>query len=624
MMNFILKRPIGVFMIGLVFLVLGLISAFKIPVSLLPNIPVPEIIVQVSYSGQSARNMETNVLRQLRNQLKQIAYVDEIESETKNGYGIIKLKFKYGVSTDLAFIEVNEKIDLAMNYLPRDLDRPRVTKGSSSDIPVFYLSISHKINQDPESFVSLSDFIFNVLKRRIEQLPGIAAADISGHLFAEIQIVPNHSKLQSIGYDQEVIVRAIQENNFDIGDLIIQEGIYQYNLKFSNTLQSIEDIENIRLNINKNIYKLKDLASVKKISEPLKGISSSQDRRSIQVAIIKQPDASVYEMGKTLDVFLNEIKSKYPDLHFEVHQDQTKLIKLSIDNLKSSLLLGCLLSILIIFIFMDDIKLLVIIGISVPLSLVISFFFMYVLKLSLNIISISGLILGVGMMIDNSIIVIDNISQKLKNGLDLFEACAIGTSEIISPLLSSALTTCAVFFPLVFLSGITGALFFDQALSIAIGLFSSLIVAVILIPSIFFQIKIKNKTTTIQNDFLTRCYIKGVCVFYQKKITILISLFFFISGLFFFYYLDFNRLPKLNEYEMRIKVDWNEELSVEDNFKRTQQLMYGIDEIKYVIESAEKKYLFQKNFSQSFSESEVFVSAKNPSHLNEVKIVLVR
>lgn len=619
-MKFILKRPIATFMIGFAFLVLGLIASFQTPTALLPNIPVPEITVQVSYPNQTARSLETNVIRQLRNQLQQIAQLKNIETEARDGFGVIRLKFEYGVSTDLAFIEANEKIDMAMNFLPRDLPRPRVIKASTSDIPILFLSVSNPNNQSTEAFLDLSEFTFNVLKRRIEQLPDIAIADVSGHLFAEVQIVPNLAKLQSLGLDQDVLIQAINNNNFEIGDLLIEDGIYQYNLRFSSPLQNITDIENIRINFNKNIYLLRDLADVKTVPEQIRGASSTNQERAIQIALIKQAEASVYDMNEELADFITAMQEEYPHLHFQTHQDQTTLLKLSIDNLKSSLLLGGILAILIIFVFMQDLKSPIIIGISIPLALVISFLLLYFFGLSINIISLSGLILGVGMMIDNSIIVIDNITQKLEEDKSLFNACAEGTSEIISPLVSSVLTTCMVFFPLVFLSGITGALFYDQALAVAIGLVSSLLVSIFVIPSIYLQIHQKSKLKNKKKEYLTNWYKKGFHLFYQQKyITLSIAMVFLALGVFFSQHLPFQKLPSLKESEMRMEIDWNKNIGVEENLQKTQAIFQNIEGISFVIEAAEQRYLLQREPTQNFSETQVYIKAKSPIHLEEVK-----
>jgi len=624
-MKFILKRPIATFMFAIAFLMLGVVASFQIPTALLPTIPVPEITVQVSYPSQTARNIETNVIRQLRNQLQQIAQLKEIETESRDGFGLLKLKFEYGVSTDLAFIEANEKIDMAMNFLPRDLPRPRVIKAATSDIPVVYLSLSNPANSSNEAFLDLSEFTFNILKRRIEQMPDIAIADISGHLFAEVQIVPNIARLQSLGVDQEVLIQAINNNNFEIGDLLIQDGIYQYNLRFSAPLQNKKDIENIRLNVENNIYLLSDLAEVKMVSEQIRGASSTNTERAIQIALIKQADASVYEMNEKLEDFITKIQEEYPYLKFQTHQDQTTLLKLSIDNLKSTLLLGGVLAILIIFVFMQDLKSPIIIGLSIPLALVISFLLFYLFGLSINIISLSGLILGVGMMIDNSIIVIDNITQKLEEEKSLFSACAEGTSEIISPLVSSVLTTCMVFFPLVFLSGITGALFHDQALAVAIGLVSSLLVSIFVIPSIYLQIHQKTKTKIKKKDWLTNWYKSGFHIFYKKKyITLAIAFLFLCLGVFFFQHLAFNKLPRLKESDMRIEIDWNKNIGVEENLKKTQALFKEIKDIRYVIEAAEQRYLLQREPTQNFSETQLYVQAKSPTHLEEVKNELAK
>lgn len=620
MMKFILQRPIATFMVAIAFLVLGVVASFQISTNLLPAIPVPEITVQVSYPNQTSRSLETNVIRQLRNQLQQIAQLKTIQTEARDGFGLVKLQFAYGVSTDLAFIEANEKIDMAMNFLPRDLPRPRVIKAATSDIPVVYVSVSNPTNTSTEAFLDLSEFTFTVLKRRIEQLPDIAIADVSGHLFAEVQVVPQLSKLQALGLDQQVIMEAINNNNFEIGDLLIQDGIYQYNLRFSSPLQNKADIENIRVNVNNNIYLLKDLAEVKIVSEQIRGASSTNAKRAIQIALIKQADASVYEMNETLQSFIQTMQQEYPHLQFQTHQDQTTLLKLSIDNLKSSLLVGSILAILIIFVFMQDLKSPIIIGVSIPLALIISFLLLYFFGLSINIISLSGLILGVGMMIDNAIIVIDNITQKLDEGLPLFKACASGTSEIISPLISSVLTTCMVFFPLVFLSGITGALFYDQALAVAIGLVSSLLVSIFVIPSIYLQIHQKTTKKKKRKDVLSNAYKNGFRLFYQKKwLTLCIALLFLGLGMFFVNHLPFEKLPSLKESEMRLKIDWNKNIGVEENLKKTEALFQEMEDVSFVIEAAEQRYLLQREPTQNFSETQVYVKAKSPSHLAEVQ-----
>lgn len=627
MVKFLINRPIAVFMATLAFLLLGVVTSLRIPTSLMPNIPIPEITVQVSYSNNTARELETNVIRPLRNQLLQVSNLKNITSETRDGFATLKLEFEYGTDTNLAFIEANEKVDASLNYLPRNLDRPKVIKASATDIPIVNLTVSLKENFSNENFLELSDFTETVLKKRIEQLPDIALADISGLTNPEILVTPNIQKLQSLGIGTNELITAIKQNNFELGNLLVQNGIYQYNFKFANPLKNKKDIETIYLNIHDKLFKLKDLAKISLQSEQDRGLVYLNGKRAIVLSIIKQADARVYELKEALEKVTNSFNEDYPDLEFSTNQDQTKLLKLSIDNLKSSLWIGSFLAIMIMFFFLKDVKSPLIIALSIPISLVISVLFMYLFGLSINIISLSGLILGVGMMIDNAIIVIDNITQKLEAGENLINACVKGTNEIITPLISSVLTTCSVFLPLLFLSGITGALFYDQALAVAIGLFSSLLVSILLIPVIYKQLKNKNfkiekwlqfnvKTQQIEN-----WYEKGYHFFFKrKKIVFSISIISILLAVILFLTMPYSQLPNTNQNEVILSVDWNENINVDENQNRIQTLFENEKTLKTVFSKVgEQQFLLERDNSKSFSEASIYLQTNTVNEIENLK-----
>ncbi len=627
MVKFLINRPVAVFMATFAFLLLGIVAALRIPTSLMPDIAIPEITVQLSYENNTARELETNVTRPLRNQLLQVANLKDIETETRDGFATLKLNFEYGVNTDYAFIEVNEKVDGALNSLPRDLDRPKVIKASATDIPILNLVVSLKGDYSDERFLELSEFTETVLKKRIEQLPDIALADMSGQTKAEIIVTPNKNKIQSLGITNNELINAIKQNNFELGNLLVQNGIYQYNFKFSNPLRTKTDIETIYLNIKGKLFQLKELASVTLKPQLDRGLVYDNSNRAITLAIIKQADARVYDLKTALDELSVSFTQDYPNLKFSVNQDQTKLLKLSIDNLKSSLWIGSILAVLIMFFFLKDVKSPLIIAISIPVSLIVSLLLMYMFGLSINIISLSGLILGVGMMIDNAIIVIDNITQKLESGLNLFEACVKGTNEIISPLISSVLTTCSVFLPLLFLSGITGALFYDQALAVSIGLGSSLVVSIILIPVIYKQLKHKNfkfekwfkvnaKTQHIEN-----WYEKGYHFFFSKKwIVYGVSIASIVIAIFLFKTMTYSQLPDINQNEIIVDVDWNENINVTENQQRISNTLANIPNIETQFEQVgEQQFLLQRENTKSFSEASVYIKTDSPEHLNKIQ-----
>ncbi len=626
MVKFLINRPVAVFMATFAFLLLGIVASFQIPTSLMPDIPIPEITVQLQYPNNTARELETNVVRPLKNQLLQVSNLKNIESQTRDGFASIKLQFNYGTNTDYAFIETNEKIDASLNYLPKDIDRPKAIKASTTDIPVLNLTVSLKEDFSNERFLELSDFTQTVIKKRIEQLPDIALADISGHTKPEIIITPYQNKITSLGITNEQLIEAIQQNNFKLGNLLVQNGIYQYNFKFSNPLKTKEDIENIYLNLHNKLFQLKELAQVAIEPQQDKGQVYYNGKRAIVLSIIKQANARVYNLKESLKTLTNEFKKDYPNLQFNTNQDQTQLLKISIDNLKASLLIGSALAILIMFFFIRDIKSPLIIAISIPVSLITGIFFMYLFGLSINIISLSGLILGVGMMIDNAIIVIDNINQKIKLGQNLENACVEGTNEIITPLLSSVLTTCSVFLPLLFLSGITGALFFDQAVAVSIGLGASLLVSVFLIPVLFKQFNknfsIEKWTTAhLKSQNIENWYEKGYKFFFKKKwIVYGISIVSIILSVVLFLTMDYSQLPVIDKNKTVLKLDWNENITVQENQNRIRSILENSTEAETVFtQVGEQDFLLQSDDIKGFSEASVFIQTKTIPELNTLK-----
>ncbi|MBC8754293.1 efflux RND transporter permease subunit [Kordia sp. YSTF-M3] len=627
MIRFLIHKPIAVFMVTLALLLLGIVASQRIPTSLLPDIDIPEITVQLSYPNNTARILETNIVRPLRNQLLQVANLVDIETQARDGIATLTLRFAYGTNTDYAFIETNEKVDAALNQLPRDMKRPTVLKASATDIPILNLTVSLTENYTSARFLALSEFAETVIKKRIEQQPDIALADMSGQAQPEIIITPYQDKLISLGISNELLATAIQRNNFELGNLTIQNGIYQYNFLFSNPLRTKENIEDIYLNIYDKLFQLKELAHVSIQPKQERGLAYANGKRVIVLAIIKQADARMYELKASVEKLIQAFEKEYPDVHFTTNQDQTKLLQLSIDNLKSSLWIGSILAILIMFFFLKDFKSPLIIAISIPTSLIISLLFLYLSGRSINIISLSGLILGVGMMIDNSIIVIDNITQKLEAGLNLVEACAAGTNEIISPLISAVLTTCSVFLPLLFLSGITGTLFFDQALAVSIGLGTSLLVSIFLIPPLYKQLKSKKiKVPTwfripLQTQVVENWYEKGYRFFFAKKwIVYGISILSICVAIVLFNVMKYEQLPEITQNETILTIDWNEQINVTENQRRIQTIVQNIPTLETTFaQIGEQQFLLQRENIKSLSEASVYLKTTTPKELTIVK-----
>jgi len=626
MVKFLIKRPIAVIMSFVAFLVLGLLSTNKLPISLMPNINIPQITVHISQPGMSATQLEKSVVAAFRRELMQVPGLDDITSQTRDNYSIIRLDFEYGTKIDFAFIEVNDKVDAAMGNMPRTITRPRVIKASASDIPAFFMNISLKKDSFPtdQKLLELSEFTNNVIKKRIEQLPEVAIADISGLTFPEISITPKTNNAISDNLTPAEIQEAFQQNNVQAGNILIRKGHYEYLIQIKNQLANIQDIKSILIKKGDRILKLGDLADVKIKTKERVGLFLDGRKDAICLAVIKHSSAKMGDMKQKINKLMDQFVTDYPELEFNINRDQTLLLDYSITNLKQSLIIGCLLAIFIMFFFLKDPKGPLLIAFSIPVSLIISILFFYIVGISINIVSLSGLILGVGMMIDNSIIVIDNITQYLDNGKKVSEAIIEGTTEVITPLVSSVLTTCSVFIPLVFLSGISGALFYDQAVAVSIGLLISLIVSVTLLPVLYKLFKSKTNNSKKHWGFfdIEKYYERGFDKFFKyRRIYFPIFLSLIVIGIVLFKVMDKQQMPHITQTETLLYVDWNKSIHVDQNREQINELLkycqgHFTQSNCYI---GEQQFILNKDIELKTEEAIIYIKAKDSSSLQIIK-----
>ncbi|MRX70071.1 Multidrug efflux pump subunit AcrB [Flavobacterium resistens] len=644
MVKFLINKPIAVLMTTLCMLILGLYAFGFIPVALMPNIDIPEITVQVEADNMSARQVEDVIVKNLRSNLVQVSHLKDIKTESTNGSGVIRLSFEQGTKIDYSFIEVNEKIDRAMGNLPKTIERPKVIKANITDVPVFYLSMTLKdqgqgkanvsateLYPVSQQFVDFSRFANQVIRKRIEQVEEVAMVDVSGLVFSEIRIIPDMEKLDALGLSLNELESAIKTYDVEIGSLLIKDNQYQYNVRLGSSLNTIQEIENIYIKKSERLFQLKDLAEVIEHPQKRTGLVLSDDQEAITMAVIQQSDAKMENLKTSLNRLVERLKKEYPTIEFSITRDQTKLLDYSISNIKQDLVWGILLAFGIMFLFLKDVKSPLLIGISVPVSLTVSLVFFYVFNISINVISLSGLILGIGLMIDNSIIVIENIIQYREQKYALTEACILGTNEIIKPLFSSVLTTCSVFLPLSFLSGISGALFYDQAMAITIGLFVSLIVSVCLVPLLYrlFHLKESGKKNKIDR-FLERTNTLDYAELYEKGFRFVmkeqkkcwaICILLLVIGVVLFRTLPKTRMPYLTKTEMVLKIDWNKQIDVEENKKRVLELLQPLKKelLNYTALVGSQQFILDKESTSLTSESAIYISCDSSDKLEKIK-----
>lgn len=618
----------------LTLLTTGVVSLFYIPVSMLPDIEIPEITVKIEYQNANAREIESSIVKPLREALLQVNHLTDIESDARDYVGLIRLKLSYGTNVRIASIEANEIIDRTMSILPVGLSRPRVVHASASEIPVFYLSItSGKVNAENENYLAdLSSFVKNVVKPRMEQLPEVAFVDVSGYKIPEIVITPKYGVIASLNVTGEDIERYLRRNNVDIGSFTVKDKHLRYHVRLGGKIETVNDLRELLINKHGKLLRLKEVADIQTVYREQTGLYTINGNEAIVLAVIKQSDAQLSALRKKLTSLIEQIKQENPDLDFFITNDRSKLLVYSVKNLQQTLLIGLILAVIIPFIFSKKIRSSVAIGFTIPVALLISVQFLYLFGLSLNIISLSGLILAVGMMIDNSIIVTDNIEQYLKNGYSPEEACAKGTNEVIRPLIASALTTMAVFVPLIFLSDIAGALFFDQAVAISVSLIVSFLVSVTILPVTFY---ILNKNLQNVNGSGINKLNLRIHNAYHRHLNFLLKRKYLFSSLFFLLIplgillgitISKGFMPELHQNAFEVRIKWNEPVNTEENRKRTAFLEKSVD-LMVSTSSAfigKQQFLLDEIKNKSPYESSILITLKQGADIQTAKRKLVR
>ena len=580
-MDFLLRRPIAVVMAFLAAVLIGVATYRTLPVSLLPDIEIPQISIQIAAPDKSAREIENTIVSNIRQQLLQVSGLDEITSTARDGIGVINMRFKFGTNTDYSYIEVNEKIDAAMNYLPAGTRRPKAIKASASDIPVLYLnvSLSDIDSGDKTKFLEMCDAVENIIRRRIEQLPEVAMADVTGIPQQCIKITPDYDKMRFLNISPSNISNILTSNNIEAGSIRVKDGVYEYTVRVSTLLRNIDDVQNVYVTINGHHLQLRDFCDIRMETQQEQGFSLANGQRVVTLAIIKQADEGMEQMRGRIGELMAQFSAQFPNLKFEVCRNQTELLDYTISNLKQNLILGFILIIIVSILFMGGIRQSIVIGISMIAAVVITFVVFYFAGRSLNIVSLSGMILVVGMMIDNALIVSENIAQWQQRGFTLRVSCAGATREMISPLLSSTLTTVAVFVPLVFVQGMAGAMFGDQAFAITAGLGVSYVVGIVLLPVLYKILMarptIRNRATTSHKmDYISGFYNKGFDFAMRHKTIILIialatlPLCWVLFGM-----VIKSKMPQISYSELTATIEWNAEISLDENRRRSEQLL---------------------------------------------------
>jgi HAE1 family hydrophobic/amphiphilic exporter-1 len=492
--DFSLKRRVTISMIVVVIVIVGFISFGRLGLDMFPDMEMPYISVITSYSGVASEDIEQTVTRPLEQWVSTVSNVKEIKSISQEGMSILMVEFESGTNLDFAAQDVRDKIGIFDAYLPEGISDPMVVKFNFTDMPI----MMYGITGGKRDLKKLKEYIDNEVATRLERLDGVASAMVWSPEEAEVLINVNKGKLESRGLSILQVERAIQASNINLPSGYLEEEHMEYLIRTIGEFKTVEEINDIVVGIGRKgepIF-LRDIAETKETNKEMRALVRINGTRGIMMIVTKSSGANTVLVARQVKETLAEIMPTLdPDLEFGIAMDFSRIIEIMSVKSANNILLGGFLAMLIIFVFLRNIRPTLAIAIAIPLSVIATFIALDLANYTLNLITLGGLALGVGMLVDNAVVVIESIFRHLEEGKSSFEAAKVGTSEVGTAIIASTLTTIAVFFPMIFASGISGKLSQGMALTVAFSLLSSLFVALTIIPMLAsWLFKVRKKT----------------------------------------------------------------------------------------------------------------------------------
>ena len=484
------RRPVAVAMFFLAVILLGVISFSRLPVDLLPDVSYPRLVVVTSYPEVAPSEMERQITEPIERQVASVPGVESVTSTSRDGVSLVNLRFAWGTDMDFAMLNTRERLDNVRGELPEMAGRPQILRVDPDSEPIMVISVAG------DDLWELRELAENVLRRRLEQLDGVAQAAVTGGLEREILVEVDPERLEALGISIAQVSEALAAANHQAAGGTILEGRSRFPLRTLGEFRSVAEIPDVvvgRAPVSggdgSRVVHLRDVARVTDGFADRESLARYGGREAVGLLLFKESAANTVQVARLVDEVLELLRAEFPQVTLEVAHSQAGFIADSIDNVVSALVLGGALAFLVLFLFLREPRYPVAVALAIPISVVGTFILMGVAGVSLNIMSLGGLALGVGMLVDNSIIVLENIFRHGREGEiapvgeDPMEASARGAGEVAGAITASTLTTIAVFLPIIYVEGVAGELFRDLSLTVAFSLLASLLVALTLLPA---------------------------------------------------------------------------------------------------------------------------------------------
>jgi len=495
------RRPVAVAMLFLAIILLGIISYVRLPIDLLPDVSYPRLVIFTSYPDVAPSEVERLITRRVEGAAASVAGVERTTSVSREGVSLVNLRFAWGTDMDFAMLNVREKIDGVVESLPEGNDPPRILRLDPESDPIMALSVSG--SGDLQSTKEIAETVF---RRRLEQLDGVAQAAVTGGLDREIQVFVDPDLLNSYGLSIEQISSALDAANVNSTGGTIMQGRYRYPLRTVGEFQTVEQMADVVIARQAagsepgsfRTVRLRDVGRVVDGFADRETIALYNGEEAVGILIFKESGANTVNVARTVDETLEILRAEYSELNIDIATSQADFISESISNVVSALVFGGVLAFLVLFLFLRDPRYPFAIAAAIPISVIGTFALMEAFGVSLNIMSLGGLALGVGMLVDNSIVVLENIFRHRELGDDGITAATLGAEEVQGAITASTLTTISVFGPIIYVEGVAGELFADLSMAVAFSLMASLLVALTLLPMMAARFSMPGDVTVAQ------------------------------------------------------------------------------------------------------------------------------
>lgn len=477
--NLSVNRPVGILMVVLIVILLGVVSLSRLAIDLLPELEVPIVMAITSYEGAGPQEVERIVTEPIESQLSTLSGVKSIRSRSSAGSSMVIVEFEWGTNLDYITNEMREKIDLISSFFPDSVSKPMIVKMDVDMMPIMMIGVTS--DQDLEK---LKKIIEDKIKPRLERIEGVASVDIIGGKTREIQVEVDPSKLQAYNLTINDIVQIIRAENNNTPGGYVQQGTKDYLVRVTGEYENVRELEKVLIPLKTGgTIELGHLANIKDTYKEETMYSFLNGEPAIAITIQKQSGANTVEVSDKILATLEQVKKEVPgNLFIKIAMDQAEFIRLSINQVVSNAWKGALLAIIILFLFLRSIRSTMIIGIAIPISIITTFTLVYFGGLTLNMMTLGGLALGIGMMVDSAIVILENIYRHRQEGSGRLEAAKFGTAEVGTAVIASTLTTIVVFLPIAYVRGLASQIFRPFALTISFSLLASLLVALSFVP----------------------------------------------------------------------------------------------------------------------------------------------